>query len=213
MDVKAMAKDRETFTNNRGILPIHFYEKGYAITNDRRSRLSLLDCCLRTHERFVQLPEETRATIIRRIERSCYNHTCDLAAARNVPANWENSLFVHLYCQTTYKVQYNIERKSDTDDPYLIDGIIDGSIDLKTVGSLTSAQLCPSKSEDTRKYIDMRKQQKIVKKYSTQHICPKCGGNKTTEDEIQYRSLDEGSHLEMTCISETCGHTWKKGGS
>jgi DNA-directed RNA polymerase subunit M/transcription elongation factor TFIIS len=81
-------------------------------------------------------------------------------------------------------------------------------MDPKEVGSMTARDLCPDKTETIYHIIEERKQQKIKKKYSSQHECFKCGGRKTSESEIQSRSLDEGSTLIIICEMEDCSNTW-----
>jgi DNA-directed RNA polymerase subunit M/transcription elongation factor TFIIS len=202
--------DDTEFYRHRGILPDHFYGRQY--NNDRRCRVIAMGCLMHNHPLFVQLPTDARNTIIRKIERSCYNQACMDANEKNIPRNWENPLFIHIYNQITYKVQSNLEYDEDDEDSgYLIENIIKNTINPETVGELKSVDLRPSKNTKLYEEIEERKHQRVAKKYSSQHECPKCHNRKTeaNEDENQNRSLDEGSTITIKCGIEDCGFSWK----
>lgn len=196
------------FYEMRKILPDMYYSEQY--NNDRRSRVVVIGCCLRKYQPFNDLPIEKQEEHIRRIERSCYNHACYMADTKNISCNFHNPIFVNIYNIITFRVQKNLLYDSDNpDNKYLVEKIVDESFDIKSIGSAKSSELCPAKTKKIRDEIEKRKRQKIIKKYSTQHECFKCGGRKTTEVEIQLRSLDEGSTLIITCEVENCGNVWK----
>lgn len=200
--------DEDTFYNKRTILPSSYYTPQY--NNDRRSRAIVIGCCMRQYPPFLELDPSVQEDHIRRIERSCYNHTCTSADKKNVSRNWQNNLFVHLYNLITYRVQKNLQYSED--DPgsdYLIKKVMDETFDIKIIGKAKSKELRPAKTQKLYDEIEKRKQQKITKKYSSQHECFKCGGRKTTEIEVQLRSLDEGSTLIITCEMDNCNNTWK----
>lgn len=196
------------FYNERIVLSNDYYTSQY--NNERRSRIIVIGCCMRRYRPFSNLSMTKQEEIIRKIERSCYNYTCTSADKKNVPRNWEHENFRTLYNITTYRVQENISySKEDPGSNYLIDRIIAGNFDLNNIGKMKSRELRPEKTKNIYDDIERRKQQKIVKKYSTQHECFKCGGRKTTEVELQLRSLDEGSTLIITCEMDNCTNVWK----
>ena len=197
----------DAFYSNRKALPFEYYGKSY--NNTRRSRAVIIGCCMRSYKPFRMLDEKTQETYIRRAERSCYNSSCIKADSINTPCNWENPVFVNIYNIISYRVQKNLEVSYTDDSRYLMDSIINGTFDITSIGNASSNELRPSVSSKILEDIEMRKEQKVIKKYSTQHECYKCGGRKTTEVEIQTRALDEGSTLVITCELEECGNTWK----
>lgn len=198
----------DTFYKSRSPLPDRYYTECY--NNDRRSRIIVLGCCMRNYKPFCDLHPSVQERHIRKIERSCHNHACVTADKKNVSRNWQNVLFVHLYNEITFRVQKNlVVREHDPASKYLIDKIISGDFDTNNIGKAKSKELCPEKSQYIYDEIEERKQQKIKKKFSSQHECFKCGGRKTTEVEIQLRSLDEGSTLFITCEMDNCTNTWR----
>jgi DNA-directed RNA polymerase subunit M/transcription elongation factor TFIIS len=200
--------DNNDFYSNRIVLPGNYYKSAY--NNIRRARVIVIGCCLRNYGPFKDLHINKQEEHIRRIERSCYNHTCVSADKKNVPRNWQNTNFIILYNIIAYRVQKNlIYNKGDPGSDYLVKKIIDGTIDVYSIGKMKSRDLRPSKTQELYDDIEKRKQQKIVKKYSTQHECFKCRGRKTTEVELQLRSLDEGSTLIITCEMDNCNNVWK----
>jgi DNA-directed RNA polymerase subunit M/transcription elongation factor TFIIS len=196
------------FYSKRVILSDKYYTSKY--NNERRSRAIVIGCCMRKYDRFCELNIDLQNDYIRRIERSCYNHTCTSADKKNVPRNWQNSNFLTLYNIITYRVQKNLIYSKDVPGSiYLIDKIIDGEINIKNIGKMKSRELRPDITKEIYDDIEKRKQQKVFKKYSNQHKCFKCGGRKTTEVELQLRSLDEGSTLIVTCEMDNCSNVWK----
>jgi DNA-directed RNA polymerase subunit M/transcription elongation factor TFIIS len=198
----------DSFYSKRTILPDRYYKPKY--TNARRSRIIVIGCCMRQYPLFCELLVSDQESYIRRIERSCYNHSCTSADKKNVPRNWQNENFQSLYNIITYRVQKNLVwTKDDPGSEYLIDTITRGEFDVNNIGKMKSRDLRPAKTKDIYDDIERRKQQKIRKKYSTQHECFKCGGRKTTEVELQLRSLDEGSTLIITCEMDNCSNVWR----
>jgi len=200
--------NKKCFYTNRKILPNIYYTHIY--NNERRSRVIVIGCCMRNYNPFTELPLEQQEDYIRKIERSCYNYTCTSSDKKNVPRNWENTNFITMYNIITYRVQKNLlYDDKDPSSEYLIKEITEGRFDVNNIGKMKSKHLCPSKTKDIYEDIERRKQQKIVKKYSTQYECFKCGGRKTTAVELQLRSLDEGSTLIITCEMDNCTNVWK----
>ncbi len=179
-----------SLTSNRRVLPHSYYTKNY--TNSRRARAILISCCARKHDSFAKMPPDDQNRIIRKMERSCYNAAC-----------LHFDIFDRAYNTITYKIQTNLL------NPRMIEKIISGEIDPDQVGFMSARELCPGRSSVERKIIEQRREQKIVKKYSSQHECGRCGGRKTTEQEVQLRSLDEGSTLIITCEMENCTNVWR----
>ena len=114
-----------------------------------------------------------------------------------------------MYNNIVHNVQFNlVYSPSIAGSQYLIQNIMEGIINASNVGSMTSRELRPLSSKYIYDEIELRKQQTIVKKYSSQYRCPKCGERKTTEVEKQIRCSDEGSTVFITCEMPNCGNTW-----
>ena len=170
----------------------------------------VIGCCMRRYAPFRELDDDIQETYIRKVERSCFNETCSIADSRNVSRNWQNYLFVHIYNMVTYRVQANLAwSESDKGSDYLIDRVVKGIVDVEAIGGFESRELRPAKTIAMYDEINERKNQIVTKKYSTQYECSKCWGRKTTEVEVQLRSLDEGSTLIVTCEMDNCNNVWK----
>ena len=196
------------FYDNRPPLDVTFYNNNY---NDlRRSRVMLILCCLESNEQFKSLSRDIKLCIVRRIERSCYNKTCEFISQQGQALNWENIHFVNYYNITALRIQKNIECGEHNSD--LINLICQfedkPSNQINNIAYMASNELQPSISESIYNIISERRKQKIQKKISTQHKCFSCGFSRTTEIEIQSRSLDEGSTLIVTCETEGCSNRW-----
>lgn len=191
----------------RQLLPIFYYKPPYNI--HRRTKALIIDCCMNKYDPFRNLPKITKENYVKCIEKSCYKQACLLADNRNIPKNWENSTFIRIYSDVTHNVQKNLLWTStDIGSDYLIKNIIDGKIEAKNIGSMSFREMRPLKSKLIYDEIELRRQQVIVKKYSTQYKCLKCGGRKTTEIEKQLRCSDEGSTVIITCEMENCTNVW-----
>jgi DNA-directed RNA polymerase subunit M/transcription elongation factor TFIIS len=186
---------------NRRSLPNSLYEKNY--NHIRRSYAVALSSCLMMHKIYCDQTVKIKDKIVRKIERSCYNETCRQSTKKGITLNWKNQYFIKIYQLIMYKIQKNI-----TGGTYLINGILNKSIDCDTVGKLKSNQLSPYKSKMIYAEIEKRKLQKIIKKFSSQYTCHKCNGTKTSVVEMQARALDEDSTLHITCEIDECSNDW-----
>jgi len=204
-----MSYTQEEFFKERTILNFKYYGKNY--NNTRRSKLISLECCMKKYPPFLNsINKNKQERLIELIERSCYNQTCTKADEENIPKNWQNRLFCQLYNMITYKVQTNLLYcKTDSGSDYLIKQILANDYNINNIAKLSSRELRPDRSDKIHEEIEKRRQQKINKKISAQHECFKCGGRKTTETEVQMRSLDEGSTLIIRCEMENCNNVWK----
>lgn len=104
---------------------------------------------------------------------------------------------------TAYKIQTNLMQGD-----YLICAIINEAINVNEISKMKSSELNPAASKAIHGEIEERKKQAVKKKYSSAHKCFRCGGRKTTEHEMQSRSLDEGSTLVIRCAMDDCSNVW-----
>jgi len=159
-------------------------------------------CCARKNDIFNELKETVQNEYVGKIEASCYTFACKKAVDMGIQQNWDNYMFRAFYNALAYKVQSNMH-------PYLIGKLISSEIDIDCVADMTSHKLCPEKTIALHNEIKERQKQHVVKKYSSQHECSKCGGRKTTEIEYQSRCLDEASSIMVTCEMEHCSNKWR----
>ena len=150
MDTKDATENKpeepSDFYSERTLLPDRYYSSKY--TNDRRSRVIVIGCCMRKYAPFCELPVKMQESYIRRIERSCYNYACASADKKNVPRNWQNNNFQTLYNIIAYRVQKNLLwSEDDPGSEYLIDAITKGEFDVNNIGKMKSRHLRPSKTK------------------------------------------------------------------
>ena len=180
------------------------YTKKY--TKLRHKKMILLNSLLNKYTIFAKLPRLLRTSIVKNLERSCYNSACTLADDNNIIKNWENTLFVDSYTVILYKICVNINKKYIK----LIEMLITNR-GILTQQELTEEYMNPTYNIEFHKVIDERKRQFIKKKYSYQYKCSKCKQSKTTVQDVQLKAVDEGSTLLVECATNGCGHHWKIG--
>jgi DNA-directed RNA polymerase subunit M/transcription elongation factor TFIIS len=122
-----------------------------------------------------------------------------------INSGWEDQRFVNEYDCLCAKLAYNL----DTSD-YLIEKIKNGEIIIEELPGLSSEKLNPDINRAIREMIEIRKKQKIQKKYTTAYTCPKCKQNKCTSDIQQILNPDEPPTIKIQC--ENCMYRWSRTG-
>lgn len=171
---------------------------------ERVKKLFLIAC--HRHPRWHELSEETAASIVRKLERSCLRQAIADTLSAHHPPHWGSPPFTSRYSAITYRVLYSL----DTDligSPYLISEIIDGRINPSEVGTMTSHELCPEATARARDEVTARMNIKAEKKVSRRYYCKKCGFNETVFLECQTRAADEVSTNSIKCCR--CGNVWR----
>lgn len=149
-----------------------------------------------------QLDETKQETIIRRIERGCYNNTILSCIKDGITQNWESVKFVGRYSSSCYRIISHLSYRG------LAEKIINESIGpLDNVSLLSSFELDETGSATERAEIELRKKQKVDQKISKVFTCRKCGGKETTMKNYQTRAADEDSTLSIRCIR--CEYVWR----
>lgn len=149
---------------------------------------------------WALLGEEEQTTIVRRVERSCFNSAINTAIVRGIVRVYANIAFINIYSTVCYKIISNIG-----DD--LILKIINGVVDPNNIASMTSYDLNPVASQQIRDYMELRNKQKLDRKVSRLHTCRRCGEKNTVWMPVQTRSGDEDSTIKIKCM--TCQFSWQ----
>jgi len=157
--------------------------------------------------------DDMRSTIIRRIERSCYNVNISECIRDGINRVSNDPKYLARYSTICYKLQCNID-PDIVGSAYLIGEIIlfmntkgKEGIDPSKVAEMSSGELCPGANKPVRDTINLRLKQKMDRKVSNKHTCKKCGKNSTVPIEFQGRSADEASSRSIKCVF--CGHVWQ----
>lgn len=154
--------------------------------------------------KWNDLSEADKNTIIRRMERSCYNEAINECKKNGATITWDNQLFLRFYSTYTYDLTSNISLST-----YLLDGIIEGILDANNVGSMTPEQMNPDANKSLRDFIEKRKNTVGEKVVSHRYQCRKCFHWETVQQEYGSRGSDESTRISIKCCS--CGATWRKG--
>jgi DNA-directed RNA polymerase subunit M/transcription elongation factor TFIIS len=161
------------------------------------------------YDKWQCLPDDTRSTLVRRMERGCFEVVIEAAKRDGVDRRFANAGFASRYSAVCARLIANLDVNGSVQSTYLIDGIINGTIDVYEASRLDSCGLCPEASQKERDMIAVRRTQTAVKKVSRAHRCYKCGKNETLPVAYQARCADEDSSQSIKCVH--CGNIWRKG--
>lgn len=140
------------------------------------------------------------------IEKSCYDDSITISEQELLTGTFNCVQFVHLYRTRVMRITKNMDETSEVHDNYLVNGLMNGTIDPTTVSQLENKDLSPRKNLAMLEELNTRMNQEITLKTSSIYTCRKCHRNKTTITSQQMRSLDEPSTLVITCVF--CHHKW-----
>lgn len=163
---------------------------------------SLHDSC----DAFKKMTPIERETIVRRVERSCFNTSITKSEIYGIITVFTDKKFLELYSMECSRILHNIA-PATAYNSYLVDKLIDGTINLNTVAELKNDELNPDVSAAEREEIRIRQCQKTERKVSHKYTCKKCGGNKTIPLEYQGHASDEASSHSIKCIG--CENVWR----
>lgn len=196
-------KNQLKFTIPSNIYNDQLYNK------NRRAIILLIAEILEKNNKFKLQHQEIQSNIIINIELSCYNQTINKSDELLIYQSWDNEKFVYLYYLTCNKITKNLDPDSEVQSNYLINKILNNEIDLSKIGSMTSDELSPDKSQNIKDVLNLRNNQEIKVKTSTLYTCRNCKKKEVSIREYQGRSLDEGSNLSLTCLF--CNYNWVVG--
>jgi DNA-directed RNA polymerase subunit M/transcription elongation factor TFIIS len=160
-----------------------------------------------SYNKWLLLPQETRDTYIRRMERNCFTITINTCIQDGIDRLFTEKKFIDRYSTICNKVLANLYTNSIVGSDYMITGLIEGRINPSHVAQLTSCELCPAASEAERNEIQLRQTIKVANKVSKAYKCKKCGCNETIPITYQSRASDEDSSRSIKCIE--CEFVWR----
>jgi DNA-directed RNA polymerase subunit M/transcription elongation factor TFIIS len=187
------------------IIPKKLYEDpNYC--KERLNIILMIAGILEKNKDFKNKMKKIQDIIIIGIEESCYNATIKKATEEMIYINGENYKFSYSYQLCHNKITKNLDVDSEVNSSYLIDKIINDTIDLSNIAEWTSNKLCPDKSDNIKQKLILRNSQKLNYKTSSLYTCKNCKKRSVTIHEFQARACDEGSNLSLTCLF--CGFGW-----
>lgn len=162
-------------------------------------------------EEWNALELSEQHSIIRKIERSCYNRTVKECLRDGIDRFWENEVFLTRYSVICNKVMCNIYPNGLVNDNtenkyYTLLNIINGTFNCDIIAEYSSYKLNPQCNEDEVNLINERKNIKVFEKISERKVCPLCKEKKTTFINVQTRSGDEPPAIKYKCTH--CKNEW-----
>lgn len=202
---------------------------GQVIDPHRQTMLRRFEDVCRRCERWRGLPSETQSTLIRRMERNCFEVAIDICRREKINRTFTEKRFLERYSGACSRVLSNLDVTASSAAPsisppkyvpesvsnsiaspstYLVDGLINGTIDAYHVAEMTVAELNPASDQSIRDTIALRLQQKAINKVSRAFRCGRCGENSTVFVKYQARAADEDDTKSIKCVA--CGHVWRR---
>lgn len=185
------------------VLPISTYQDD-SYNDLRRGYLLLIASLIESY--LIDDSITDHIDMIISVEKSCYDHSIEIAEYELLTTDFSVSAFEHLYRTRVMRITKNLDWESEVGDDYLATGLIDGTIDPRNVSKMDSKELSPLKNAKLINHLNQRLSQTITVKTSTLYRCRQCGKKETTIRSAQMRSLDEGETLIITC--SFCGYRW-----
>lgn len=189
-------------------IPVTLYENP-KYNKSRRVILLLIANILEKKNNFKLKSKHIQDDIIISIEKSCYDETIKKSEELLIYQSWDNEKFSYLYYLYCNKVTKNLDSESEVQSDYLINRILNDSLNITKIASMSSEELCPDKSKNIKESLDKRNNQKINIKTSTLYKCRNCGKKEVTIKSVQIRALDEAASLSITCVF--CQYNWVQG--
>ena len=158
------------------------------------------------YDGWTNLNADDQSAIIRRIERSCFAATVEKCTKDGIDRLFTEIKFTSRYSAECARVLANLPGASGG-SIYLVNALVNKSIDPGNCANLSSAELCPQANSAERANVALRMAQRVEIKVSRQHVCKKCLKNETVPVAYQGRSSDEVNTHSFKCIH--CGHSWR----
>ena len=136
--------------------------------------------------------------ISKKIEKSIYNHTIQVAKERNMKRSWNNSIFNSLYDSKIRSIYTNLKSDSYVNNKEFLKKIKSKEINVEKIGNLS---VYVKLKRDKIKY------ELKPEAMTTLFKCRKCNSRETSYYEVQTRSADEPMTQFITCLN--CNNRWK----
>ena len=185
------------------VLPVQVYQdKSY---NDLRRGYLLLIASL-LNEYLIDTEINDYLNMIVLIEKSCYEHSVEIAEYELLTPDFDIPAFEQLYRTKVIRITKNLDVNSEVGDEHLATALLNGIIDPSTVSKLNNKDISPLRNDKLIETLNTRLNQKITLKTSTLYRCRQCKKNETTVRSVQMRSLDEGESIVIQCAY--CHYKW-----
>jgi DNA-directed RNA polymerase subunit M/transcription elongation factor TFIIS len=89
----------------------------------RKTQKKSIRECMENYNPFLSLPQSYQDSLVRRIERGCYNANIEKAHKNHIPNYWDNKPFVEQYETICYRIKANLDPASSVNEACGEDGI------------------------------------------------------------------------------------------
>ena len=132
------------------------------------------------------------------------------AKSKHVLNHFDNSLFQVCYMSAARRLLSNLNPKNYVGNQHLLPKLLNKSLEIATLGSMTNMDYAPSIYAPMRERMSLREQHQLEgnKAMATELFkCGRCHKRECTYYELQTRSADEPMTKFITCIN--CGNHWR----
>lgn len=183
------------------VIPAELYSMEL-YSKERRQILLLLGSILDSYSKFKELPYKKQLDVLVTIEQSCYKKAVDKCSEEAIYVDWSNDKFKYMYSLICSRVSKNLDTNSEVMDSFLIENIINSSIDVTKLGGMSSDDMS-DKNKELKEQLNSRRSQKVKQKTTSMYTCRNCKSRECTIRSQQMKSLDEGATLILNCVN--CG--------
>ena len=183
-------------------LPLELYKPPY--NSFRRAKIMLFGSSLSQYDEYKQLSNQEKITLLKQIERACYNTTIDLAHNENIIPSWDIEEFCNVYHSICYKISVNLDSAGLVNNPSFAKALLNGQISISMLPKLTSREMFPQKYTKILQRMEASKNASHTIKISRMYKCRKCKESRCVIENLYNRALDEGVNLHITCVN--CGY-------
>lgn len=147
----------------------------------------------------------------RRIEKSIYNYTINVASSKGIKKLWSNTVFRNLYESKIRSIYSNLKKDSYIRNPDFKDKVLGGKIDIPRIAYLSSYDIFPDiwkELLDLKTKKDRLKYELKPEAMTDVFKCRRCNSRSCSYYEVQTRSADEPMTQFINCLD--CGNRWRQ---
>jgi len=150
-------------------------------------------------------------SISRKIERSIYNYTIEVANQKKIKKQWTNPYFKNLYLSKIRSIYSNLKSDSYIQNSNFKQRILNNEINPTQIALLSSYDIYPEIWKEL--FDEKAKRDKIKFEFKPEAMtdafkCKRCGSRSCSYYEVQTRSADEPMTQFVNCLE--CNNRWKQ---
>jgi len=160
---------------------------------------------------FLIDKELENISISRKIERSIYNYTIEVANQKKIKKQWTNPYFKNLYLSKIRSIYSNLKSDSYIQNSNFKQRILNNEINPTQIALLSSYDIYPEIWKEL--FDEKAKRDKIKFEFKPEAMtdafkCKRCGSRSCSYYEVQTRSADEPMTQFVNCLE--CNNRWKQ---